>query len=66
MCIGVLAALLKFVEESTGTTLVPDLTTFGGLGAWLGAWGNWLGLGLFLALGAWVYWVAWREKVEVE
>ncbi|QQR73828.1 MAG: oligopeptide transporter, OPT family [Holophagales bacterium] len=64
--VGVLAALLKFVEESTGTTLVPDLTTFGGLGAWLGAWGNWLGLGLFLALGAWVYWVAWREKVEVE
>jgi uncharacterized oligopeptide transporter (OPT) family protein len=60
--IGVFAALLKFVEDSTGTTVVPDLTKAGALGSFLASWGNWLGLGLFLGLGAWVYWNSWREK----
>jgi putative OPT family oligopeptide transporter len=59
--VGVLAALLRFVEESTGATLVPDLTQAPGLGAWIAAWGNWTGLGVFLALGLGVYWYSRRQ-----
>lgn len=62
--VGVLAALLKFVEDATGRTLIPDLTAVPGLGAWLSAWGNWLGLAAFLALGAFVYASARRETAE--
>jgi len=45
--------------------LVKDLTTVAtlGIGTWLSAWGNWLGLATFLLLGAAVYWDARREKV---
>ena len=66
--VGVLAALLRFIEGSAGVTVVPDLTTVGalGLGAWIGAWGNWLGLGVFLLLGVAVYWDARREKAVPE
>jgi len=59
--VGVLAALLRFIEDSRGVTIVPDLTRLGGFGAWLDSWNNWMGLGVFLALGAWVYWVSRRE-----
>ena len=64
--VGVLAALLKFLEESAHIVLVPDLTRVAalGIGAWMGAWGNWVGLGTFLLLGAAVYWDAHREKAE--
>lgn len=62
--VGVLAALLKFVEDSTGRTLVPDLTAVPGVGAWLAAWGNWLGLAVFLALAAFVYRSSKRETLE--
>ena len=64
--VGVLAALLKFIEDSAGIVLVKDLTTVAtlGIGTWLSAWGNWLGLATFLLLGAGVYWDAHREKVE--
>ena len=62
--IGVLAALLKFFEDSTGRTLVPDLTKAPGVGAWLSAWGNWAGLAVFLALAAFVYSSSKRETVE--
>ena len=62
--VGVLAALLKFVEDSTGRTLVPDLTAVPGVGTWLSAWGNWLGLAVFLALAAFVYVSSRRETVE--
>ena len=62
--VGVLAALLKFVEDSTGRTLVPDLTRVPGIGTWMSAWGNWLGLAVFLALGAFVYFSSKRETVE--
>ena len=64
--VGVFAALLRFTEDSMGWTLVPDLTevAFLGMGAWLGHWGNWLGLFVFLALAVYVYWDAWRERVE--
>jgi uncharacterized oligopeptide transporter (OPT) family protein len=62
--VGVLAALLKFVEDTAHVTIVPDLTQLAslGLGPWLAAWGNWIGLAVFLALGAGVYWDSWRER----
>jgi hypothetical protein len=65
--VGVLAALLKFVEDSAHVTIVPDLTRVAalGLGPWLAAWGNWIGLAVFLALGAGVYWDSWREGKPV-
>jgi putative OPT family oligopeptide transporter len=60
--VGVLAALLRFAEDSTGRRIVPDLTEAPGLGAWIAAWGNWTGLALFLALGAGVYWYSRRPS----
>jgi len=62
--VGVLAALLKFVEDTAHLTLVPDLTRIAalGIGPWIDAWGNWLGLGVFLLLGAGVFWDSWRER----
>jgi putative OPT family oligopeptide transporter len=64
--VGVLSALLKFIEDSTHRVLIPDLTeiAFRGIGAWLGAWSNWIGLATFLLLGAAVYWDARRERAE--
>jgi putative OPT family oligopeptide transporter len=64
--VGVLAALLRFFEDKLEVTIVPDLTrtAFLGAGAWLSSWGNWLGLVVFLLLGAYVYWDARREQVE--
>jgi putative OPT family oligopeptide transporter len=58
--VGVLSALLRFVEDSTGRTLVPDLTALAGLGPWISAWSNWNGLAAFLLLGAGVYWYSRR------
>jgi putative OPT family oligopeptide transporter len=60
--VGVLSALLRFIEDSAGVRIVPDLTTAGAFGARLESWSNWLGLLVFLGLGAWVLWVSWREK----
>ncbi len=57
-----LAALLRFFEDSRQTTLIPDLTKAGDFGAWLGAWGNWIGLVVFVALGLWVYRDSKREE----
>jgi uncharacterized oligopeptide transporter (OPT) family protein len=57
--VGVLAALLRFIEDSRRVTLIPDLSA---AVPWLAAWGNWLGLLVFLGLGAWVYWDSAREK----
>jgi putative OPT family oligopeptide transporter len=54
--VGVLAALLRFAEEQTKRTLVPDLTAAPGIGPWIAAWSNWNGLAAFLALGVAVYW----------
>jgi putative OPT family oligopeptide transporter len=64
--VGVLGALLKFAEDSWHVTIVPDLTSVAtlGLGPWLAAWGNWVGLAVFVALGAGVFWDSWRERVE--
>jgi uncharacterized oligopeptide transporter (OPT) family protein len=60
--VGVLAALLRFAEDSTGRSLVPDLSHAPGLGPWVAAWGNWNGLGVFLLLGAFVYWHSRRSS----
>jgi uncharacterized oligopeptide transporter (OPT) family protein len=62
--VGVLAALLKFIEDSWQVSIIPDMTgwTAFGFGAWIDTWGNWLGLAAFLALGAAVYWDSSREK----
>jgi len=62
--IGVVAALLKYLEDLTGRTLVPDLTGLPGLGPWLASWSNWLGLGAFGALSAFVYVVSHRSAKE--
>ena len=56
--VGVLAALIKFMEDRFHRTLVPDLTQIAPV---LGTWGNWLGLLMYLGLGAAVYWDAHRE-----
>ena len=60
--VGVLTALLKFVEDSSKVHLIPDVTTWGAFGRWAGAWGNWNGLAVFLVLAGWLYWVSCREK----
>jgi len=62
--VGVLAALLRFVEDRTGLSLIPDLTRLPGLGPLLADWGNWLGLAVFLALGLFVYGVGRRAAAE--
>jgi putative OPT family oligopeptide transporter len=61
--VGVFAALLRFFEDKWQVSLIPDLTrvAFLGMGEWLSAWGNWVGLAVFLALAAWVYWDAHAE-----
>ena len=62
--VGVLAAFLKFIEDSAHVHLIPDVTTWGGFGAFVGAWGNWIGLAVFLLLAWGLYWDSCREKVE--
>jgi uncharacterized oligopeptide transporter (OPT) family protein len=60
--VGVLSALLRFIEDSWKVTIVPDLTkTFGPSFA---SSGNWLGLIMFLLLSIGLYWDSRREKVE--
>jgi len=61
--VGVFAALLRFLEDTYGWHLVPDLTKLPGLGGWLATWGNWNGLAVFALLSAFVYAVARRERV---
>ncbi|MEW6366529.1 MAG: oligopeptide transporter, OPT family [Acidobacteriota bacterium] len=64
--VGVLAALLRFIEDWRDVTIVPDLTKVAALdiGAWLDSWGNWIGLLMFLGLAGGLYWDSWREKAE--
>jgi putative OPT family oligopeptide transporter len=62
--VGVLAALLRFIEDTWKVTLVPDLLKAGGLGGFLAEWGNWLGLVAFVLLGTAVYWDAHRETAD--
>ncbi|HKQ98122.1 MAG TPA: oligopeptide transporter, OPT family [Candidatus Polarisedimenticolia bacterium] len=55
--VGVFAALLRFIDDQRGTHIMEwlDLTRLGGIGAWLQAWGNWLGLVAFVVLGLLVW-----------
>ena len=62
--VGVLAALLRFLEDQLHRPLIPDLTRTAGIGPFLQGWGNWLGLGAFLALTVWVYGVSRRAAPE--
>jgi putative OPT family oligopeptide transporter len=64
--VGVLGALLKFAEDSWHVTIVPDLSAVAalGLGPWLQAWGNWIGLLVFVLLATGVYLDARREKAS--
>jgi len=61
--VGVLAALLRFIEDSWKVSFVPDLVKI--CGPWLEAWHNWLGLILFLLLSLGLYWDAHREKAGI-
>ena len=61
---GVLAAFLKFIEDSTHVTSSPTSPAWGAFGGFVGAWGNWIGLMVFLLLAWGLYWDACREKVE--
>jgi putative OPT family oligopeptide transporter len=62
--VGVLAAFLKFLEDTTHSRIIPDITSWGAFGTLVGAWGNWIGLVVFLLLAWGLYWDACREKVE--
>jgi putative OPT family oligopeptide transporter len=62
--VGVLTALLRFVEDSAHVHIIPEITHLGGFGVFVGAWGNWIGLVVFLLLAWGLYWDACREKVE--
>jgi uncharacterized oligopeptide transporter (OPT) family protein len=62
--VGVLAAVLKYLEDLTGRTLVPELTSLPGVGGTLAAWGNWTGLLAFAALSAFVYLASRRAARE--
>jgi putative OPT family oligopeptide transporter len=58
--VGVLAALLRFVESNWKISVIPDLTKI--TGPWLQQWHNWLGLIMFLLLTIGLYFDARREK----
>jgi uncharacterized oligopeptide transporter (OPT) family protein len=60
--VGVLAALLRFVEDSSKTKIVPDLAQI--CGPWLQEWHNWLGLAMFVLLSLGMYSDARREKAD--
>jgi len=62
--VGVLSALLRFIEDSWKVTLIPDLTNL--LGPWLEEWSNWLGIVMFLLLTIGLYLDALREKTPEE
>ncbi len=64
--VGVFAAFLRFLEGVYKITIVPDLTTIAtrSIGVWLGEWGNWIGMIVFLGLAGFVYWDSWKERAE--
>lgn len=62
---GVFDAILRFVEDRSGRSFIPDLVEMtGGKEGFLAAWSNWIGLGAFLALAAFLFWDSYREKAE--
>ena len=62
--VGVFSAFLRFIEDRTGSAIVPDLTKLASIGPWLESWHNWMGLGAFVLLTLGLWWDAHREKVE--
>jgi putative OPT family oligopeptide transporter len=58
--VGVLAALLRFIEDSWKVSIIPDLVKI--LGSRLEEWSNWLGMVMFLLLTIGLYLDAHREK----
>jgi len=62
--VGVFAAVLKFIEDRTGTSFVPDLTRLPGIGPALAGWSNWLGLLAFALLSLGVYFISRRAAPE--
>lgn len=62
--VGVFAAILKFIEDRTGTAFVPDLTRLPGIGPVLAGWSNWLGLLAFAGLSLGVYAMSRRAAPE--
>ena len=58
--VGVLAALLRFVEDSWKVSLIPDLLKASG--PWLKEWHNWIGLIMFLLLATGLYLDSRREQ----
>jgi hypothetical protein len=60
--VGVLAALIRFIEDSSHRVLVPDLLRW--CGPWLREWHNWLGLIMFLLLAFGLYWDAHHENAD--
>jgi putative OPT family oligopeptide transporter len=55
--IGVLTALIRWVESQTGAHIIPDIGN-------VGSFGNGLGLATFLGLCGYMWWDAYRAKVE--
>jgi len=55
--LGVLGAVIKYIESETGMHILPDFANEG-------AFGNWLGLGMLAALCIYVYIDAKRAKKE--
>jgi hypothetical protein len=62
--VGVFAALLKFIEDRSGTQFVPDLTHLPWVGPLLAQWSNWLGLLAFALLASGVYLLSRRATPE--
>ena len=60
--VGVLSALLRFIEDSWKVTIVPDLVKISG--PWLKEWSNWLGLIMFILLAVGLYIDSHREKLQ--
>jgi putative OPT family oligopeptide transporter len=58
--VGVLSALLRFIEDSWKVMIIPDLVKISG--PWLQEWHNWIGLLMFLLLTSGLYLDSRREK----
>jgi len=59
--VGVLTALLRFLEQNWNVSIIPDLVKT--CGPWLEEWHNWIGLIMFLLLSVGLYLDSHRERV---
>jgi uncharacterized oligopeptide transporter (OPT) family protein len=60
--VGVLTALLRFLEQNWNVSIIPDLMKT--RGSWLEEWHNWIGLIMFLLLSVGLYLDSHRERVK--